>query len=112
LIGWAFSVSGDPGSATIQKGETTMKREILEKPFESAQIKQRVGTYGNVLDYVEGHTVIRRLKDAFSKLNRNDLCMQFFQRLYLCNSSSTMVLRTAGHCAARIDFLSSRRSQL
>jgi len=42
-----------------------MKRDILEKPFESAQIKQRVGAYGNVLDYIEGHTVIKRLNDAF-----------------------------------------------
>jgi len=89
-----------------------MKRDILEKPFDPALIKQRVGTYGNVLDYVEGHNVFKRLNEAFSKLNPSDLCMQFFHRLYLCNSSSTMVLRTAGHCAARIDFLSSRRSQL
>ena len=64
-IGGAFSVPGDPGSATIQKGERTMKRDILEKPFDAAQIKQRIGAYGNVLDYVEGHTVIRRLNDAF-----------------------------------------------
>lgn len=42
-----------------------MKRDILEKPFDPAQIKQRVGTYGNVLDYIEGHTVIKRLNDAF-----------------------------------------------
>ncbi|MBW2023683.1 MAG: hypothetical protein JRI51_12760, partial [Deltaproteobacteria bacterium] len=26
---------------------------------------QRIGTYGTVLDYVEGHTVIKRLNDAF-----------------------------------------------
>ncbi|MBW2026740.1 MAG: hypothetical protein JRI90_15470 [Deltaproteobacteria bacterium] len=42
-----------------------MNRELLEKPFEPSQIKQRIGTYGNVLDYVEGHTVIQRLNDAF-----------------------------------------------
>ena len=42
-----------------------MKRDILEKPFDPAQIKQRVGTYGNILDYVEGHSVIQRLNDAF-----------------------------------------------
>jgi hypothetical protein len=42
-----------------------MKRDILEKPFEPAQIKQRLRTYGNVLDYVEGHSVIQRLNDAF-----------------------------------------------
>lgn len=42
-----------------------MNRELLEKPFERDQIKQRIGTYGTVLDYVEGHTVIKRLNDAF-----------------------------------------------
>jgi len=42
-----------------------MNRELLEKPFEPSQIKQRIGTYGTVLDYVEGHTVIKRLNDAF-----------------------------------------------
>jgi len=42
-----------------------MNRELLEKPFEPEQIKQRIGTYGTVLDYVEGHTVIKRLNDAF-----------------------------------------------
>ncbi len=42
-----------------------MNRELLEKPFEPQQIKQRTGTYGNMLDYVEGHTVIQRLNDAF-----------------------------------------------
>jgi hypothetical protein len=30
-----------------------MKQDVLEKPFEPAQVKQRVGTYGNVLDYIE-----------------------------------------------------------
>jgi len=42
-----------------------MKRDILENRFDQAQIKQRVGTYGNILDFVEGHTVIKRLNDAF-----------------------------------------------
>ena len=42
-----------------------MNRELLEKPFPQEQIKQRIGTHGTVLDYVEGHTVIKRLNDAF-----------------------------------------------
>ncbi|MFZ0450864.1 MAG: Rad52/Rad22 family DNA repair protein [Desulfatiglandaceae bacterium] len=42
-----------------------MNRELLEKPFEPGQIKQRVGTLGNTLDYIEGHAVIKRLNDAF-----------------------------------------------
>jgi hypothetical protein len=40
-----------------------MNRELLEKPFEAAQIKQRKGRNG-VLDYVEGHSVIHRLNEA------------------------------------------------
>jgi hypothetical protein len=42
-----------------------MNRELLEKPFDPDQIKQREGTYGNTLDYVEAHAVIQRLNDAF-----------------------------------------------
>jgi hypothetical protein len=40
-----------------------MNRELLEHPFDPAQIKQRKGRNG-VLDYVEGHTVIARLNAA------------------------------------------------
>jgi hypothetical protein len=42
-----------------------MDRELLEKPFEPSQIKQRKGTYGNMLDYVDTRTVIQRLNDCF-----------------------------------------------
>lgn len=42
-----------------------MNRELLEKPFDPSQIKQRKGTFGEILDYVEGHAVIQRLNDAF-----------------------------------------------
>jgi hypothetical protein len=42
-----------------------MNRELLEKPFGPAQIKQREGSFGNTLDYVEAHAVIQRLNDAF-----------------------------------------------
>ena len=42
-----------------------MNRELLERPFDPAQIKQRDGNFGKVLDYVEGHAVIQRLNDAF-----------------------------------------------
>jgi hypothetical protein len=40
-----------------------MKRELLERPFTPAQIRQRKGRNG-MLDYVEGHTVIQRLNEA------------------------------------------------
>ena len=42
-----------------------MNRELLEKPFEKEQIKQRKGSFGEVIDYVETHAVIQRLNDAF-----------------------------------------------
>jgi hypothetical protein len=40
-----------------------MNRQLLERPFEPAQIRQRKGRNG-VLDYVEGHSVIQRLNEA------------------------------------------------
>ena len=42
-----------------------MNRQILEKPFDQNQIKQREGNFGRTLDYVEGHSIIQRLNDAF-----------------------------------------------
>ena len=42
-----------------------MNRQLLEKPFEAHQIKQREGNFGRTLDYIEGHSVIQRLNDAF-----------------------------------------------
>lgn len=42
-----------------------MNRELLEKPFEKEQIKQRKGNFGEMIDYVEAHAVIKRLNDAF-----------------------------------------------
>jgi len=45
-----------------------MNRELLEKPFAPEQIKQRVGSFGNVIDYVEGHAIIKRLNDSFDGL--------------------------------------------
>ena len=44
------------------KNET---RNILETPFTRNQIKQRKGLWGKTLDYIEGHSVIHRLNDAF-----------------------------------------------
>jgi hypothetical protein len=42
-----------------------MNRKLLEQPFNQDQIKQRKGTFGNTLEYVEAHAVIQRLNDAF-----------------------------------------------
>ncbi len=42
-----------------------MNRELLEKPFDPSQIKQREGNFGKMLDYIEGHAVIERLNMAF-----------------------------------------------
>src|SRR5438477_9330187 len=41
-----------------------MNRQLLEQPFDAKQIKQREGTFGDQLDYLEGATVIQRLNDA------------------------------------------------
>lgn len=65
-----------------------MKRDILEKPFEPAQIKQRVGTYGNVLDYIEGHTVIKRLNDAFD----GAWCFEILRHKILEETDEVLVL--------------------
>ena len=43
-----------------------MNRELLEKPFSPAQIQQRKGLDGDVLDYVAGAAVIQRLNEAFN----------------------------------------------
>jgi hypothetical protein len=42
-----------------------MNRQLLEQPFNQEQIKQRQGSFGNTLDYVEAHVVIQRLNDSF-----------------------------------------------
>lgn len=42
-----------------------MNRQILEKPFENHQIKQRRGHGGKMLSYVEGAEYIQRLNEAF-----------------------------------------------
>jgi len=45
-----------------------MNRELLERPFDATQIKQRQGAFGDLLDYVEGATVVQRLNDALDGL--------------------------------------------
>ena len=40
--------------------------EVLTRPFDPAQIKQREGRGGKMLDYLETHAVITRLNEAFS----------------------------------------------
>jgi len=42
-----------------------MNRPLLEKPFGPENVKQRQGSFGNTLDYVEGHAVVARLNEAF-----------------------------------------------
>ena len=42
-----------------------MNRQLLEQPFTTDQIKQREGGSGRAIDYIEGHSVIQRLNDAF-----------------------------------------------
>ena len=42
-----------------------MNRELLEQPFPQELIRQRKGNFGQMLDYVEAHSIIHRLNDAF-----------------------------------------------
>ncbi len=42
-----------------------MNRALLENTFTPDQIKQRSGNFGKTLDYIEGHSVIQRLNEAF-----------------------------------------------
>ena len=42
-----------------------MNRQLLEQPFSLEQVKQRQGSFGQILDYVSGYTVIERLNEAF-----------------------------------------------
>jgi hypothetical protein len=39
--------------------------DVLTRPFDPAQIKQREGRGGKMLDYLETHAVITRLNEAF-----------------------------------------------
>jgi hypothetical protein len=43
----------------------SIPRDILEAPFPPEAIKTRPGAYGGSLSYLEGHTVIARLNEAF-----------------------------------------------
>lgn len=42
-----------------------MNRQLLESEFSPDQIRQRNGNFGKTLDYIEGHSVIQRLNEAF-----------------------------------------------
>lgn len=43
-----------------------MNREVLERKFPADLIKQRDGNFNQKLDYLEGHTVVARLNEAFN----------------------------------------------
>ncbi|MSS72986.1 MAG: hypothetical protein EXS64_16060 [Candidatus Latescibacteria bacterium] len=40
--------------------------DVLTRPFDPAQIRQREGRGGKMLDYLETHSVITRLNEAFA----------------------------------------------
>jgi hypothetical protein len=42
-----------------------MNRTLIEQPFAPSLIRQRKGSFGQTLDYIETHVVIQRLNDAF-----------------------------------------------
>lgn len=43
-----------------------MTLDVLTRPFEASQVKQRKGPRGKLLDYLEAHSVIARLNEAFA----------------------------------------------
>ena len=43
-------------------------RILLEKQFTKAEIKQRKGNFGHMIDYVDIQLIIQRLNDAFDQL--------------------------------------------
>jgi len=65
-----------------------MNRELLEKPFEPNQIKQREGNFGRTLEYIEGHSVIQRLNDAFEL----EWSFEILEHKILENSNEVIVL--------------------
>lgn|GEM_PF-641778 len=46
--------------------ETTIPLDVLTRPFDPSQVKQREGRGGKMLDYLETHAVITRLNEAFA----------------------------------------------
>ena len=40
--------------------------DVLTRPFEAGQVKQRQGRGGKMLDYLETHAIITRLNEAFA----------------------------------------------
>jgi len=47
---------------------TEEQQKALAAPFAPAQVKQREGSFGQVLDYLEGHAVIQRLNEVLGGL--------------------------------------------
>lgn len=65
-----------------------MNRDLLEKPFEPGQIRQREGNFGKMLDYIEGHSVIQRLNDAFDA----DWSFEIVKHQILSDTNEVIVL--------------------
>ena len=45
--------------------EIALPRNVLEAPFPEALVKTRPGAFGSQLSYLEGHTIVARLNEAF-----------------------------------------------
>jgi hypothetical protein len=52
-------------SRITKQGASTMKKDILTRPFAADKIKQRPGQHGKTLSYVDVAAVIERLNEAF-----------------------------------------------
>lgn len=85
-----------------------MNRELLEKPFDPDQIKRREGNFGKTLDYVEGHSIIQRLNNAFEA----DWSFSILKHEVLQETDEVVVLgELSANGIVKTQFGSSRRTR-
>jgi len=61
-----MKVAVNPFSVTEAESTRCVIKSVLEEPFPPEQIKQRKGSHGAMLDYIEGWSIIQRLNRAFN----------------------------------------------
>jgi len=83
----------------FQNGGESMNRELLEKPFDPGQIKQREGSFGKMLEYIEAHAIIQRLNDAFEaewsfKILKHEILKETYKVVVFGELRSCDVIKT------------------
>jgi len=61
-----MKVSVNPFSVTEAESTRCVIKSVLEEPFPPELIRQRKGSHGAMLDYIEGWSIIQRLNNAFN----------------------------------------------